>query len=72
MPQLRPESRDFFARRLASELAAKTHRTRTLFAVWVVAILLVIAGSASLCLRSLGVAKQRAAHDTVASLRNIP
>jgi hypothetical protein len=72
MPQLRPESRDFFARRLASELSAKTHRTRTLFAIWVVAILAVIAGSAGLCLRSLGVAKQRAAEAPVASLRNIP
>ena len=50
MAMLVPESRDFFVRRLARELEAETGRTRALFTIWLLAILTVILGSATLAL----------------------
>ena len=48
MRTLKPESRDFFARRLSRELVEESHRSRALFTVWIVAILVVIVGSATI------------------------
>ena len=48
MALLFPESRAYFTRRLARELEAQTGRVKALFALRVVAILLVILGSATL------------------------